>query len=235
MKDINEMTAEQLIDYMDNGAFYDSAKKSDIKHAMGILEKYADKGNADAQYKLGQLYNAPEEKGYAQKWYVKAIAAYESDIDTANNEILLKVAHAYLFGEGVEKNTDRALDLYTKVADSGDGRGHKGIAYCYSCYGTPDTEKEKYWKDLAKEAFRKRAEEGDALAQCEYGFMLHQSKDRKNEAAKWYGLSAQQGYIKGIQKLIFCYEHGEGGVSVDMDKAKEWTKKLKAIKKTDNY
>jgi TPR repeat protein len=67
--------------------------------------------------------------------------------------------------------------------------------------------------DTAAKAFRKLADQGDAAAQYNLGFMYDLGQGVPQdyaEAAKWYRLAADQGNAGAQTDLGFMYEYGEG-------------------------
>jgi len=54
--------------------------RGDYATAMRPLRPLAEQGNADAQYKLGRMYDglqgAPHDKAEAARWYAEAVKGY---------------------------------------------------------------------------------------------------------------------------------------------------------------
>jgi TPR repeat protein len=73
----------------------------------------------------------------------------------------------------------------------------------------------------------KRAEAGDAKAQCDLGVFYYKgdgvTQDYK-EAVKWLTKSAEQGNLIASYILGHCYYFGKG-VAKDEKEAKKWWKK----------
>ena len=71
---------------------------------------------------------------------------------------------------------------------------------------------------------RKKAEKGDAAAQCSLGLMYDNGKGVPKdyaEAVKWFRKSAEQGYAAAQFNLGLCYRYGEG-VPKDIVQAHAW-------------
>jgi TPR repeat protein len=81
------------------------------------FRKSAEQGNADAQYRLGDMYY--EGKGVAldpteaAKWYRKAAEQGDSDAQSM-------LGHMYLKGNGVALDFEEAAKWYRKSSDQGD-------------------------------------------------------------------------------------------------------------------
>ena len=73
------------------------------------LIKWANAGDADSMYKLGEIYLSEQEP-------TKAAEYFEKSADTGYTNAMMKIAKMYRCGEGVEKDTDKAIDYYKKAA-----------------------------------------------------------------------------------------------------------------------
>lgn len=63
------------------------------------------------------------------------------------------------------------------------------------------------------QAYRARAEQGDAISQYELALMYHQGKgmpQNYGEALRWYRKAADQGNAKAEYGLGYMYDTGEG-------------------------
>lgn len=104
---------------------YDAGK---YKEAFPLLLKAAEQGNAEAQFRLGILYETGigVDKNYsaAAKWYRKA--AEQGHAQAQNN-----LGRMYLQGMGVNKNYSSAVMWFRKAADQGHvgARSNMGIMY----------------------------------------------------------------------------------------------------------
>ena len=108
----------------------------------------AEKGDAEAQYNLGVMYDlgvgVPEDDREAAKWYRKAA---DQGYAAAQSALGLK-SHS---GRGVEKDDREAVKWLRKAADQGDSSGqlHLGRMY-YRGEGVPkDFVKAYAWLNLA--------------------------------------------------------------------------------------
>ena len=119
--------------------------------------KAAEKGEADAQYKLGEMYYAgkdvQKDDAKAEKWYRKA-----AEQGFADAQAILDMMHEE--GKGVLQDDAESVKLYLKAAEQGDADAQFNLGLMYnSGEGVPrdDAEAVKWW--------RKAAEKGVAAAQ----------------------------------------------------------------------
>lgn len=86
----------------------EALKREDITEAAKIFRQAAEQNYAPAQVELGQLMHTTEENEEAVGWFL--MAAYQGDAAGAYN-----LGQMYLVGDGVEKNSEKAL-YWTKHA-----------------------------------------------------------------------------------------------------------------------
>lgn len=84
--------------------------------ALPLLKQAAEKGHAEAQYQLGNLYymgnGTVKSAEEAVKWYRKAAEA-------GNKDSQWRLGYCYQFGDGVHKSLEEAKRWYQKAADQG--------------------------------------------------------------------------------------------------------------------
>lgn len=80
----------------------EALKREDITEAAKIFRQAAEQNYAPAQVELGQLMHTTEENEEAVGWFL--MAAYQGDAAGAYN-----LGQMYLVGDGVEKNSEKAL------------------------------------------------------------------------------------------------------------------------------
>ncbi|MEI8376392.1 MAG: tetratricopeptide repeat protein [Planctomycetota bacterium] len=124
--------------------------------------KYAESGNASAQYILGRCYARGEgvakDPVQAVQWFCKAAG---QDDTRAQNAL----GDCYMTGEGVSKDPAKAVQWYRMAADQGDEWVQVDLAFCYA------TGEGVGEKDLVQAAqwFRKAADQGNSYAQSTLG------------------------------------------------------------------
>ena len=104
-------------------------EKGDYKTALTIFEDLAKKGDIDAQYNLGLMYD----NGYGVKQdYKKAFEWYEK----AANQGIAKAQHnlgvMYERGQGVKQDYKKAFEWYEKSAIQGIANAQHNLGVMYS-------------------------------------------------------------------------------------------------------
>jgi TPR repeat protein len=197
------------------------------------LVKSAEQGDAEAQYKLGNLCDArldiPNNLEIKEPagWY--ALAAEQGHLDSQ-----YKLGNCYAMGWGVKtdgKKRDewqmKAFKGWTELAEQGDAEAQYKLGICHHANGIYSLRDEK----KSAEWYRKAAEQGhpwaqDALAYAyawSYGVPLDKKKwkEWKTKAAQGFTKLAEQGDENAQFELGLCYSFG-AGVKKDYDKAAEW-------------
>ena len=128
-----------------------------------------------------------------------------------------ELARACLKGDGVTKDTTRALELMTAAANQGHAEAMGGMGFFYA-NGTAVP------KDEAKavEWFRKGAEKGGPKAQLNLGKMLAKGKGvekNQKEGLKWIKAAADQGLTEALVAEGELYFFGDYGQALDYAKA----------------
>lgn len=204
---LNESTAMFYLGYAHLhgwGIPVDSAKGYEwIEKSYRTALPLAEKGNAAQQYRTGiALANVKNPDWQAvQGWYQKAA-------DKGFPAALSSLASWYMNGSHVEKNADKALDLYKTVAAGGDAAAMYAIAYQYYMG-------KNVMKDYSKayEWFKKGAEHGDGASAFYIGYMYANGEGLTKDAAQaavWYQLGAARKNRSSINNLGVLYENGNG-------------------------
>jgi TPR repeat protein len=195
----------------------DQAKKE--TDAVKEVRKAAEKGEAKAQFKLGDAYRegkgAPKDETEAGKWYRKA--AEQGDAAAQFN-----LGFAYHEGHGVAKDEAEAVKWLRKAAEQGFAKAQNNLGFVYHHgEGVPKDDME------AVKWYTKAAEQGNAAAQNALGWAYHEgqgvAKDDA-EAVKWLRKAAEQGNAKAQKNLGFVYDNGQG-VPKDDAEAVKWFRK----------
>jgi TPR repeat protein len=92
------------------------------------LEQSANEGNADAQDRLGNLYD--EGKGIT-KDYAKAAYWFQKAADQGNADAQDMLAGLYQNGDGVDQQDDQAASWYEKAAVQGNADAEEQLGYLY--------------------------------------------------------------------------------------------------------
>lgn len=165
------------------------------------------------------------------RWLKKAV-------DKGEDYAMWNLGKLYLEGEGVEKDTEKGVDLIIKGAEYGCIGAINDLAYKYR-YGIDveqNTEEALKW-------YKKGVEDGDSDSMCSLASMYYEgtlvSRD-VDKAIYYYKLAAEKGDSNALYALgVIC--HNQGSAS-DINKAIYWyrkaalagndaaKKKLKALK-----
>ncbi len=155
----------------------------------------------------------------------------EKSVDLAAN---------YLEGNGVDKDYNKAAELFAKAAEAGNPRGQLGYAIClHEGYGTNEDKAAavKYFKLAAEQGIAgaqhllaKCYEEGSGVEKNENTAMewyrkaasqgleeaqndlgsILYEKKQYDEALQWFRKAADQGNLDAIDYIGLCYENGNG-------------------------
>ena len=195
--------------------------------AFKKFRQAAEKGYADSQYRLGEMYangeGTTQNDTTAIEWYTRAA---EQGVPGAQNNL----GEMYESGYIVPQDYAKAFELYTQAAETygyGKAQYNLGEMYYYG-RGVP-----KNYEEALKQ-YRRAAQElypGYAPAQYKLGELYENGigvLEDETKAAEWYAKAAK-GYKKAAEQgdaeaqfdLGYMYTTGRG-VAQDDDKAMEW-------------
>ena len=154
------------------------------KKSLEELLPLAEQSDAEAQYRLGEMYRSGEDPQY-------------NEFD-----------EEYYSGEGVRRDDQSAVKWFRKAAEQGhaEAQVRLGGMYYYSGGVPRDYQEALKW-------FRKAAEQGLAQAQFSSGSMYYKGEgvpQDYQQAAKWYRRAAEQGLARAQYNLGSNYNFGEG-------------------------
>ena len=186
-------------------------------YADQFLERRAQRGDAQAQYKLAEklfLNGDEEDRRTAVEWYWKA-----AEQGLANAQYHLGVCYAN--GTGTAVNKQEAFYWYKMAAEQGLAKAQFNLAICYdNGEGTAVNKPEAFrW-------YKAAAEQGIAVAQNNLAVCYNNGEGtavNKPEAFRWYKKAAEQGMAIAQNNLGFCYEIG-AGTAVNKTEAVCWYK-----------
>ena len=148
----------------------------------------ADRGDADAEYKLAFMYfwgrGVPQDYAQSNYWCQKAA-------DQGLAKAKYEVGNSYFYGTGVAQSYSEALIWYREAAEQGNAYAQYAIgSMYYHGFGVPQS-----YTD-ALPWYRKAADQGYAQAESGIGYLywsgLGVQKDRE-EANRWYRRAASHG------------------------------------------
>ena len=186
-------------------------------YADQFLERRAQRGDAQAQYKLAEklfLNGDEEDRRTAVEWYWKA-----AEQGLANAQYHLGVCYAN--GTGTAVNKQEAFYWYKMAAEQGFAKAQFNLAGCYDKgEGTVVNKSEAFhW-------YKAAAEQGIAVAQNNLAVCYNNGEGtavNKPEAFRWYKAAAEQGVANAQYNLAVCYDNGKG-TEVNKTEAFRWYK-----------
>ena len=190
-----------------------------VANGLAETKARADKGDAQAQYRLGWRYykgdGVAKDAAEAVKWWRKAAEQGQVDAQT-------DVGNCYHEGDGVAKDAVEAVKWLGKAAEQGQPDAQYKLGYCYdNGQGVAKDEVE------AVKWYRKAAEQGSARGQFNLGDCYDNgqgvAKDEV-EAVKWWRKAAEQGFASAQFNLGRHYADGDG-VAKDAAEAVKWHRK----------
>jgi hypothetical protein len=193
--------------------------------------KAAEQGNADAQYRLGNMFftgkGVDEDNEEAIKWYRKAAGQGQADAQYQLGEI-------YYWGQCVDEDYHEAAKWYREAAEQGNAEAQNKLDLMYEEGKiSPDDDFEDYQDDISDDVppddvedvsrYRKAAEKGDATAQFNLGVRYAQGEgvpQDYTEALKWYRKSAEQGNADAYNNIGVMYYNGTSVPQDDIEALK---------------
>jgi len=159
-------------------------KKGNFDIAVSLLRPLAEQGNAQAEEKLGRLYQrgkgVPKDFARAVDWYRKA--AEKGDAAAQG-----RLGFLYRVGAGVPRDLKLAEKWYRLAAEQGNPLAQVGLGYMLlDGSEKPDVVAAAGW-------FNKAAEQGDALAMLALGTLYELGRGVTKDwvqAHKWYALAS---------------------------------------------
>jgi TPR repeat protein len=179
-----------------------TAKMPSIVQYTQWFHKIAERGDAEAQFKLGLMYQegqvVPKSDVEAMKWYMRA--AEQGHVDAQYN-----LGVMYDKGEAIPQNYTEAVKLYKKAAEQGhvNAQFNLGLMYHRGQGVTQNYAEAMKWHSKA-------AKLGDADAQLSVGCMYNKGEGVEQnsvEAKKWFRRSAEQGNVEA-QEILKRLEQG---------------------------
>ena len=191
-------------------------KRNDFPTAFREFKSAAELGQAEAQYRLGILY----EQGLGtEQSYANAHKAFELAADQGFVPAQTSLGFLFLHGKGGERGQGKVMQWNRLAANQGSVRAQVNLGYVF--LGGTDTPKNF---SEAVIWFRTAAEQGDADGQFNLGYAYDNSigvEGDEKEAAKGDLLAAQQGHGNAQAYLGNIYANGQG-VAQSFIEALKW-------------
>lgn len=187
----------------------------DIEKAFEWYTQAAKQEHADAQYELSCIYLNREDRETELHWL--RLAA-----DNGSDKAMTRLGYYYGIGEIVEKDLNRAFQLYIKAAEKGNKIAQYDVGLYYQNGYSVEKNTEK-----AIEWYTRSAKQEYSDAQYKLSCIYLERKDRETELY-WLRLAADNGYNDAMNRLG-CY-YGSGEV-VEQDRNRAFELFLKAAQK----
>ena len=198
--------------------------EKNYEKALEYYQKAADQGYAQALNNIGLMYSKGEG---VTKSYEKALEYYQAAADKDYGQAWYNIGVLYEDGHGVEQDFDKAAEHYRKAADLGNSSA-KIILDSWKKNGTPTpipgkeptpspepqptTDPNADAQSKLDETLKK-AEQGNAAAQFDLGYMYYNGRGVEVDyakALKYYLMAADQGNASAMTNLGVMYSKGQG-------------------------
>jgi TPR repeat protein len=180
------------------GSFEDGLaayRRGDFATAMRLWRSLADQGNAEAQSRLGFMYQVghgvPQDDAAAASWYRKA-----ADQGNASGQVNLGLFYEEGRG-GLQKDDHEATRLYKLAADQGNASGQANLGLFYE-EGRGGLQKDDH---EATRLFKLAADQGYDRAQVNLGLMYAMGWGVQQDyvaAHMWLNLAAARGLREAL-------------------------------------
>lgn len=192
-------------------AFSQNVKEEPFTYSQALLDA-AEKGEADAMYKIGVCYYVG--KGGAptmikgefpfERDYDKAFEYLSKAADKGSALAMLNLGNIYQTGIGAPKGKDlkQAIELFEKAAEKGCVDAYANIGKIYETE-QPELITKKLVKIKIKDA-------------ANAAYMLWE------EAVRYHQLAAEKGSAIGAYNLGIAYNSGLLGLAIDYEEATKW-------------
>ncbi len=149
--------------------------------------------DAGTMYRIANTFLGSNNFEEAFKWYSKAA-------DKGDTDALCRLAGAYKYGHGVEKDMEHTLQLYKKaISIDGNADALLDLGLCYlKGEGVPQNYSHGFF------LMERSAKQGNMMAQYNMGVLYKDGigvEPNMEEAFRWFHLSAAQGYEQAIEFL----------------------------------
>lgn len=211
--------------FLPNYSFADCISDNQSKSAeycnfnLAKIRELAEKGDKEAQFRLGLKYekgeDLPKNDNEAVKWYEKA--SNQGNLDARHN-----LAMKYRDGEGVNKDLKKAFELGKSAAEMGQSHSQNrlGVDYLEGVIVSKNIDESLKW-------FKKSANNDFSDAKLNLG-KFHEygwgGKVNYLEAFNWYVKAADSNNAESQYAICLMYKKGLG-INKSNNDAYQWCKK----------
>ena len=172
--------------------------------------KAVNKGNSEAMYNIGNLYEKDKDYAKAKEWYLKAA-------EKGIAEAMTSLGVFYFEGQGVKQDYLEAYAWSKKAADKGDAEAMANIGYMYREGKGINQDDNK-----AIEWYTKAVQNGyeDAMTDLGWIYIRKGAVQDHKKAFEWYSKAADKGIPLAMYQLGWLYAYG--GIERDYQKSRKW-------------
>jgi TPR repeat protein len=187
-----------------------------LAQATNELRIKAEKGDAQSQYDLGNMYYHGEG---VQQGYTEAARWYREAAEQGFAKGQYNLGYLFQYGQGVSQDYAEAAHWYRAASNQGYASAQVNLALLfYFGHGVPQDYAE------AIRLYREAADQGDARGEDGLALMYYSGDGVKQdyaEAAHWYRMAADLGLARAQYALGTLYLSGRG-VSENRVEANRW-------------
>lgn len=207
----NTKSLEKLAWYFEKGVVVEKNEgkaKELYERFFTELQEQALDGDADAMYRMGDIYQYGFPQIGIPIYYQQAAEWYEKAANKGYMYAQNSLGILYYFGQGVPKNYTKAAEWYKKAAEQGDATAIYNLAGCYRLgRGVEQNE------ELAAMYNQKAANMDMPEAQAELGGMYYLGTGVEQDytmAVHWFKRAVANGHENAYYGLGCCYYKGLG-------------------------
>lgn len=215
--------------------------KRDLSKVKSIVEQVLEKNpdNLGALATLAYIYRdglgVEENAVKAHELSARRIGPMSRGAEAQNADSLYALADCYRYGRGVDRNINRAVELYEKAAE---GKNEDSVyslmrIYLYGLNGQPyyalaDKWVRRYFELKTRKGGSASRGEPDACVSVGNLYRLGRGVERNSHSAiEWYEKAADKKSWQAMLYLADMYRTDEG-LQVDLDRSNEWAVKAVA-------
>ena len=192
--------------------------EKDIDQSAAMLKIAIDKGEGEAAYRLGKLYEEGELNG-GESDYATALQYYEKAAELNNIYGIEMAGRYHLVGYAGEANPEKALEYYNKGVEMGSAYCMVELSLMYDSGNGVEADPQKTFEFASMAAQREYPYAYFLVGRC-YRHEIGTEED-PDKAIHYLQLAADNQVAKGETELAVCYEEGYG-VEPDNKKALEY-------------
>ena len=201
--------------------YIDIVYRSFIRYHYELLDS-ADKGDVNAQYKVGEWFLGHGSTKSSDDYSKVAVFWFRNAALKGHKDAQFWLASCYEEGRGVCQIKDEAIKWYKKAANNGHSQAMYKLGFIYEVGLGTDCDMNEAIRWYGHSAIKGNKAAGIKLAE----FYLHGTKVKKDivAAIKWYNASGTPISKENLCNIGYAYSVGDG-VAIDKAKAIEYYRK----------